>query len=77
MQEIINKPETHGCYLACFYKRYSISIAVSLAVGMLLCFTLKNIVHRLRPCDINTAVQLLIPRPSDYSFSSGHATAAG
>lgn len=64
------------CVIVSRYRRYGISIAASLAVSMLFCFVLKNIVHRLRPCDINTAVQLLIPRPSDYSFPSGHATAA-
>ena len=26
----------------------------------------------IRPCDINDAVRLLIPYPSDYSFPSGH-----
>ena len=33
---------------------------------------LKNLVRRIRPCDINDAVRLLIPYPSDYSFPSGH-----
>jgi undecaprenyl-diphosphatase len=27
---------------------------------------------RIRPCDINTAISLLISRPLDYSFPSGH-----
>lgn len=64
------------CAAVSRYRRYGISIAASLAVSMLCCFVLKNIVQRIRPCDITTAVQLLIPRPSDYSFPSGHATAA-
>ena len=34
---------------------------------------LKNLVRRIRPCDINDAVRLLIPYPSDYSFPSGHS----
>lgn len=33
---------------------------------------LKPLVARIRPCDINPAVQLLIPRPDDFSFPSGH-----
>ena len=33
---------------------------------------LKNLVRRIRPCDINDAIRLLIPYPSDYSFPSGH-----
>lgn len=32
----------------------------------------ENLVRRIRPCDINDAVRLLIPYPSDYSFPSGH-----
>ena len=37
---------------------------------------LKNVFARVRPCDVNTAVQLLIPRPDDYSFPSGHTAAS-
>jgi membrane-associated phospholipid phosphatase len=33
---------------------------------------LKNLFQRVRPCDINTAVELLTARPTDYSFPSGH-----
>jgi undecaprenyl-diphosphatase len=35
-------------------------------------FTIKPLVSRLRPCDINTTTPLLISRPTDYSFPSGH-----
>ena len=34
---------------------------------------LKNIFARPRPCDIDTAVQLLISRPHGHSFPSGHS----
>ena len=37
---------------------------------------LKPLVARVRPCDINTAVQLLIARPDDFSFPSGHTGAS-
>jgi len=37
---------------------------------------LKPLVARIRPCDVNTAVQLLIARPTDYSFPSGHTAAS-
>ncbi len=33
---------------------------------------LKHVFARIRPCDIRTEVQLLVPRPSDFSFPSGH-----
>jgi undecaprenyl-diphosphatase len=34
---------------------------------------LKNMVARPRPCDIDTAVTLLLSRPHGYSFPSGHS----
>ncbi len=37
---------------------------------------LKNIFLRPRPCDVNTAINLLIPRPLGYSFPSGHTSAS-
>lgn len=37
---------------------------------------LKPFVARVRPCDVNTAAQLLVPRPTDYSFPSGHTGAS-
>ena len=33
-------------------------------------------VCRIRPCDVNQTVQLLIARPADYSFPSGHTAAS-
>lgn len=33
---------------------------------------LKNLIQRTRPCDVNTAITLLVSRPTDYSFPSGH-----
>ena len=37
---------------------------------------LKNLVARTRPFDVNTAVQLLVAKPRDYSFPSGHTAAS-
>ena len=34
---------------------------------------IKNIVARPRPCDIDTAVTLLLSRPHGHSFPSGHS----
>lgn len=52
-------------------------VAAALVIDLILCNgILKNAVARVRPCDVNDAVTLLIPRPADYSFPSGH-TAAG
>jgi len=37
---------------------------------------IKPLVARTRPYDINTAVQLLVSKPIDYSFPSGHTAAS-
>ena len=52
-------------------------MAASLIVGLILCNgILKNLVARTRPCDVNKSIQLLIKRPWDYSFPSGHTSAS-
>lgn len=44
---------------------------------MILCnLILKNLVGRIRPFDWNAAVQLLVARPDDPSFPSGHTSAS-
>lgn len=53
------------------------AIAVSLALEVLCCnVILKPLIARIRPCDVNAAVHLLIRRPADFSFPSGHTGAA-
>lgn len=37
---------------------------------------LKPLFARVRPCDVNQAVQLLIANPGGYSFPSGHASSS-
>ena len=52
-------------------------LALALVADVILCNgILKNLVARTRPFDVNTAVQLLITRPHDYSFPSGHTAAS-
>lgn len=54
-------------------RRYGILVTAALIADVILCDgILKHLFRRIRPCDINTAVQLLIPRPKDFSFPSGH-----
>lgn len=47
-----------------------LSIVITFIIGNLI---LKNLVMRARPCQIDTAVALLVHMPSDYSFPSGHS----
>lgn len=52
-------------------------LAAALVLDVILCNgILKHLVARTRPFDVNTAVELLVKRPADYSFPSGHTTAS-
>ena len=59
------------------YRRYGVMLLVGLAAALLLGnLTLKNLFARPRPCWLDESVPLLIARPSDYSFPSGHTIIA-
>lgn len=64
--------------LACKKTRKSgVILAAALAADVIVCNgILKNAVQRIRPCDVNTSVDLLIRRPTDFSFPSGHTAAS-
>ena len=48
-------------------------ILAALVVDLILCNgILKNLVGRTRPFDVNTSVSILINKPRDFSFPSGH-----
>ena len=52
-------------------------LTAALCVDLVLCNgILKNLFARIRPFDVNTSVQLLIPKPGDFSFPSGHTAAS-
>lgn len=59
-----------------FFKKYrkcSVTMVTGLLSGVLIGnVLLKNIIARPRPCWLNTAVDMLISVPTDYSFPSGH-----
>lgn len=58
-------------------RKTGISMAVALLLGLLVGnLFLKNVVARMRPYDVNTGIELLIARLSDYSFPSGHTLAS-
>lgn len=49
----------------------------ALLLDLLLCnILIKPLVARVRPCDVNTGIQLLIAHPVDLSFPSGHTAAS-
>lgn len=52
-------------------------VTAALILDVIVCNgMLKPLVARTRPYDINTAVQLIVKKPWDYSFPSGHTAAA-
>ncbi|MBE7056502.1 MAG: phosphatase PAP2 family protein [Ruminococcaceae bacterium] len=63
-----------------FFKKYrknGLIVLFSLLAGLLITnIVLKNAVARIRPCDLNATVELLIERPHDWSFPSGHTTSS-
>ena len=59
------------------HRKAGAAVLAGLALEVVCCnLVLKPLVAQVRPCDINTAVQLLIARPDDFSFPSGHTGAS-
>ncbi len=58
-------------------RKSGVILTAALCWDVVLCNgTLKNLVARIRPCDVNTSIQLLISKPLEYSFPSGHTAAS-
>lgn len=52
-------------------------VAIALVLDLLLCnVLLKNLIARIRPYEVKTMVEILIRKPLDYSFPSGHTAAS-
>jgi undecaprenyl-diphosphatase len=50
---------------------------LALLLSLILCnLLLKNLVGRIRPCDLKGLTDLLVARPGDPSFPSGHTSAS-
>lgn len=58
-------------------RKAGIVMLAALCIDLAVCNgILKNLAARIRPCDVNTQIQLLIARPDDFSFPSGHTAAS-
>ncbi len=58
-------------------RKSGIILAIALLVDFIICnCILKGMFRRIRPFDVNTAIQLIINRPKDFSFPSGHTAIA-
>lgn len=56
-------------------------IAIASGISLLICFfvtniILKNCFHRIRPYEIEPLLTILVKKPTDFSFPSGHTTAS-
>lgn len=50
-----------------------LSMGVTLILGE---FMLKNVVGRVRPCNVNLDIEMLVHRPTSFSFPSGHSSSS-
>lgn len=58
-------------------RKSGVILFFALIVDLIVCNgILKNLFARIRPYDVNTAVTLLIEKPGEYSFPSGHTAAS-
>lgn len=58
-------------------RKTGIIVVAALLMDLVLCnLILKNLVARVRPYDVNTAIAILIKKPLDFSFPSGHTAAS-
>ena len=65
--------------LLCFKRTRKVGLAIGLALIFGLIFgnlTLKPLVARIRPFDARPCIELIISKPSEFSFPSGHTLAA-
>ena len=54
-----------------------LAAAAGLMIELILCnLILKNVVARIRPYEVKQTIELLIAKPIDYSFPSGHSSAS-
>ncbi len=58
-------------------RKMGITVLGALVLSLIFCnITLKPIVARIRPYDIKEGIDLIIGKPSDFSFPSGHTSAS-
>ena len=58
-------------------RKSGIIVAAALIIDAVFCSgILKNVFRRIRPFDVNTTIPVLITKPRDFSFPSGHTSAS-
>ena len=58
-------------------RKIGITVCFALLLNLILCnITLKPLVARVRPFDLAEGIELIISKPLDFSFPSGHTSAS-
>ncbi len=56
-------------------RKMGIAVACALIFSLLICnITIKPIIARVRPYDLREGIELIISKPTDFSFPSGHTS---
>ena len=56
------------------YRKDGIAVGIALLLGFIVCnIIMKNAFARMRPYNFNSAIELIIAEPTDFSFPSGHS----
>lgn len=59
------------------YRKYGVIMLIALLINYIIGnLFMKNVFERTRPYDINNSINILINKPTDYSFPSGHTSSA-
>lgn len=56
-------------------RKIGLAVACALIFSLIICnITIKPIIARIRPYDLREGIELIIARPTDFSFPSGHTS---
>ena len=56
-------------------RKIGLAVAFALIFSLIICnITIKPIIARVRPYDLREGIELIIARPTDFSFPSGHTS---
>ena len=56
-------------------RKIGLAVACALICSLVICnLTIKPIVARIRPYDLREGIELIVSRPTDFSFPSGHSS---
>jgi undecaprenyl-diphosphatase len=56
-------------------RKIGLAVACALIFSLIICnVTIKPIIARIRPYDLREGIELIIARPTDFSFPSGHTS---